>query len=415
MIISACCLCNRSIDKFYAMYVELPGENVACPNCAQQIGIMLSSKPLMQQIYQKLKTPSISYEIQDPKEIYKGLSQYIIGQDKAKKILSVAAYNHYIRVKSSDKQIEKSNVLLLGPSGCGKTSLIKALSKILKVPLAITSATTLTEAGYIGNDVESVVQNLFHAAKENLEYAERGIIFIDEIDKLSSTMYSQHHQVGRKGVQQALLSILEGGVISIQYSSGMKDTAKIDIDTSNILFICGGAFPGIEEIINKRISQRPVIGFTPNDQRHESITNESTLENINTDDLISFGLIPEIIGRLPIIATMEKLSINDLVDILTNPKNSLISQYQALFAHNSIDLVFEPDALETIANMSLERGTGARALRSILEETLLDLMFNISRNANIQKVIIKKDFVLGISPPIEIKKEATVQPTLATL
>lgn len=410
-----CCLCNCFIDVEHSMHIELPGDNISCPPCSEHIGKILSTKPLMKQIHSKIYVSNSARELHTPDEIYDSLSQSIIGQEKAKKVLSVAAYNHYIRVKSNDITIEKSNVLLIGPSGCGKTSLIKTLAKVLNVPLAITSATTLTEAGYIGNDVETIISNLYQIAGENAEYTEQGIVFIDEIDKLSSTTNSEYHQVGRKGVQQALLSIIEGSKVSIPYFPGAKELGKIEIDTSNILFICGGAFPDLEKIVSKRTSQKSVIGFISQDQEVQTKSYEYPLSNITTEDLVDFGLIPELIGRLPIITVMEKLSTSDLIKILTKPKNNLISQYQAIFTHYSIKLLFKPDALEEMANIAIERGTGARALRSILEDILLDLMFDSPRKFNIKKIIITKEFVLGISPPIVVNKEISAQPKSATL
>lgn len=395
------------------MYVELPGNNIACPLCAELIGNMLSSKAHLSILKDRNSISDQMNTIQDPIEIYNFLDQYIIGQDKAKKILSVAAYNHYIRTISNSHNIEKSNILLIGHTGSGKTSLVKALAKALKLPLAIASATSLTEAGYIGDDVETVIQNLLQVAGGNVDLAERGIIFIDEIDKLSNLLQSEHQHIGRKGVQQALLPLIEGTVVSIPYftSQGKSKGAKVDIDTSNILFICGGAFPDLEDIILKRISRKPAIGFSSSTQYNESNIDTDPYFHTNNNDLREFGIIPELIGRLPVIAAMEKLSVDALRKILTEPKISLVSQYQKLFAHSSIDLIFKEEALTEIARIAYERDTGARALRSIMETVLLDLMFELPHRNYIREVVITKEFVLGLTPPI-IRKEEYIQACL---
>lgn len=401
VLIDKCCICNSEIDKDLAMYIILPDGKIACQLCMSYIAdLRLSNSPL-QHFDRKTRKTYNFITIQDPHEIYDSLSQYIVGQDKAKKVLSVAAYNHYIRILTND-YIEKSNVLLIGPSGTGKTSLVKALAKILNLPLAITSATSLTEAGYIGNDVETVVQNLFLITGGNVSLTEQGIIFIDEVDKLSSVANS-YNQVGHKGVQQALLPLLDGTIVSIPSleSKNGSNNAKVDIDTSNILFICGGAFPEIEDIVLKRISHKPAIGFQPSGNKKGSPDNSlETYLPITADDVKEYGIIPELIGRLPIIAPLDKLTISTLKKILTVPKHSLVSQYRVIFAHKSINLLFKDEALEEIAQMAFDQNTGARALRSIMENLLLDFMFDLPNQSDISEIIITKGFVVGNESPI---------------
>ncbi len=293
---------------------------------------------------------------------------------------------------------------MIGPSGSGKTSLVKSLAKALQLPIAISSATSLTESGYIGNDVESIVQNLYQLAGHDIKKAEHGIIFLDEIDKLSATNCTSQNPVGHIGVQQALLPILEGTMVGVPCfpSSHLNSNAKIMIDTSNILFICGGAFPDIERIISKRTSHKSPIGFSLSSENDFSSEYIDPYQSITSDDLKEFGIIPELIGRLPVIASFEKLSEKQLKKILLEPNKSLIAQYRSLFSHMNIDLTFEDNAVDAIAHMAYTKNTGARALRSIMESLLLDLMFDLPNHSDINEVIITKNFVLGKAPPIKI-------------
>lgn len=399
--IDKCCICKKPLDKDHDWIIPFANDKVACTRCLHDISdagaeICLCYDP--EELY--LKTGKTRNVI-SPRKIYDSLSQDIIGQEKAKKILSVAAYNHYARISSNDNSLEKTNILLIGPSGSGKTSLVKTLAKSLDLPVAISSATSLTEAGYIGNDVESIVQNLFHLSGYDINKTEHGIIFIDEIDKLSSINTTSQYSVGHIGVQQALLPILEGTMVGVSCipSSNPYRSAKIMIDTSNILFICGGAFPDIEKIISKRTSHKSAIGFSLSRENDFLSGCEDPYQLITCDDIREFGIIPELIGRLPVIASFEKLSESQLVKILTEPSNSLITQYRSLFSYMNIDLIFEGNALDEIAHMAYIKNTGARALRSIMENLLLDLMFDLPSHSDINVVIITRGFVLGNEPP----------------
>lgn len=344
-----------------------------------------------------------------PTKIKKSLDDYVIGQEYAKKVLAVAAYNHIKRVSLGDKDIQKSNVLLLGPTGSGKTLLAKHLARIMDVPVAIVPATSLTEAGYIGDDVESVLQKLILAAHGDVEKAEKGIVFIDEIDKLASnTSNGSGRSVGGKGVQQALLPILEGtiaSVPSVTSNVGLGTPQKIDIDTTNILFICGGAFPEAEEIIRKRLNVKSPIGFsssTPEEQI--KLDEENILLKVTNEDLKEFGLIPEFLGRLPVVASLENLGVDDLKRIIIEPKDSIINQYRKLFSCDGVRLVFEDEALDCIALRAKEKGNGARSLRSILEDVLLELMFVIPDNKEVEEVRITHEYILGNGSPLIIFK-----------
>ena len=347
---------------------------------------------------------STNDELPTPEEIKKVLDEYIIGQDEAKKTLSVAVYNHYKRINTEeeidDVEIQKSNILLLGPTGCGKTYLAQTLAKTLKVPFAIADATTLTEAGYVGEDVENILLKLIQAADYDIEKAETGIIYIDEIDKISrkSENPSITRDVSGEGVQQALLKIVEGTVASVPPQGGRKHPHQelIQIDTTNILFIVGGAFDGIETIVKERLGAK-VIGFGSSNKNLSS--HESLMQLIIPEDLQKFGLIPEFIGRLPITAALEPLSKDDLVDILTKPKNALVKQYQKLFAMDNVELEFEPAALQAIAAKAIERRTGARGLRSIIESVMMDLMFEIPSREDITKVVVTEAIVNGTGEP----------------
>ena len=363
-------------------------------------------------------------EIPSPQEIKNILDEYVIGQEEAKKTLAVAVYNHYKRIAheeeleerhqqdENDVEIQKSNILLLGPTGCGKTLLASTLAKILNVPFAIADATTLTEAGYVGEDVENILLKLIQAADGDIEKAEKGIIYIDEIDKITrkSENPSITRDVSGEGVQQALLKIVEGTIASVPPQGGRKHPHQelLQIDTSNILFICGGAFEGLENIIKDRIGKKS-IGFGAEIQSSKDIDKYKVFEELLPQDLLKFGMIPEFIGRLPIIATLKELDREALIKITTEPKNALVKQYKKLLEMDDVELEFSKEALDAIVDKAIERKTGARGLRSIIEEIMRDIMFDIPSNEKIEKCIITKDTVVNNAGPQIIENENKVK------
>lgn len=353
----------------------------------------------------KAEEPELTLStIPAPHEMKGKLDEYVIGQDYAKKVISVAVYNHYKRVLTDsmdDIEIEKSNMLMVGPTGCGKTYLVKTIARILNVPLAITDATTLTEAGYIGDDVESVLSKLLAAADNDVEKAERGIVFIDEIDKIAKKRNTNSRDVSGEAVQQGLLKILEGADVEVPVGSGSKNAMVplTTINTRNILFICGGAFPEIEDIIKARLNKQSSIGFQA-DLKDKYDKDRNLLQKVTVEDLREFGMIPEFLGRLPVLFALESLDEDMMVQILREPKNAILKQYQKLLSLDGVDLRFDDSAYHAIAKRALEKKTGARALRAIIEEFMLDIMYQIPRDDNIGRVTITGDYIEGTGGPL---------------
>ena len=441
----SCMVCHRPESKAGKL-IELPGDMYICSDCWKQgLQGMQNSGLSLGDLVQKF-TPNVSMidlsslsglfggrqarrkekeqkdgaaaekggkkfslkDVPPPHRIKARLDEYVVGQEHAKKVLSVAVYNHYKRIlaePSEDVEIEKSNILMIGPTGSGKTYLVQTLARLLDVPLALTDATSLTEAGYIGDDIESVVSKLLAAADNDVERAEHGIIFIDEIDKINKKKTTNQRDVSGEAVQQGLLRLLEGGEVEVPVGATSKN-AMVPLETVNtkdILFICGGAFPDLENVIRERLNRKSSMGFQA-DLKDRFDADRNILQKVTTEDLRAFGMIPEFLGRLPVIAALESLTEDMLVEILREPKNAILRQYARLMEYDEVKLTFTDEALHAIAAKAMERGTGARALRAIIEDFMLDIMYEIPKDNNIGEVVITKEYIEHTGGPVIIPR-----------
>lgn len=439
-----CFICRRP-ESVAGKMIELPNHINVCSDCMQKSfdamnngeidlnrlmnmpGVQVFNMadfenmiPKQQKVKQKKPKEKKEEPVLDirkipaPHKIKASLDEYVVGQEYAKKAISVAVYNHYKRVATDtmdDIEIEKSNMLMIGPTGCGKTYLVKTLAKLLDVPLAITDATSLTEAGYIGDDIESVVSKLLAAADNDVEKAEQGIIFIDEIDKIAKKKNSSQRDVSGESVQQGMLKLLEGSDVEVPVGANSKNAMVplTTVNTKNILFICGGAFPDLEDIIKERLNKQASVGFQA-DLKDKYDAEKNILEKVTVEDLRKFGMIPEFIGRLPIIFTLQGLDEEKLVRILKEPKNAILKQYQKLLALDEVKLEFADEALMAIARKAMKKDTGARGLRSIIEEFMLDIMYEIPKDDNIGQVMITKEYIEGTGGPlISMRGQALIE------
>ena len=398
-----CSFCGRSSDEVDAM-VTGPGVNI-CNECVRYAEDIIRSDVTRHAL-------KLVYPVPTPQEIKKELDAYVIDQEEAKKTIAVAVYNHYKRINDvtskKDVELDKSNILLIGPTGTGKTLLAQTLAKFLQVPFAIADATTLTEAGYVGEDVENVLVRLLHAADYRIEKAERGIVYIDEIDKIARKEESSSitRDVSGEGVQQGLLKLLEGSIVSVPPKGGRKhpEQSLININTKDILFICGGSFIGLEKIVVQRTNKK-VMGFGTETSRRGDLSYSALLRQVEPDDLLRFGLIPELIGRLPVVATLDELGEDALMRILLEPRNALVRQYQRLFEIDGISLKFHEDTLKILVKKAIKKKTGARALRSLMEGMMLDIMYELPSMGGVEECTITKEVVLHKKKPVYVHKK----------